>query len=59
MELIENQKDGVFIVEPRGRIDSIGSKTFGDRLAELIRSGYDRATAALDRFRVEVSAAAG
>jgi len=29
------------------------------RWPELIRSGYDRATAALDRFRVEVSAAAG
>jgi anti-sigma B factor antagonist len=39
MELIENQKEGVIIVEPRGRIDSVGSKTFGDRLAELIRSG--------------------
>jgi anti-sigma B factor antagonist len=39
MELIENQKEGVIIVEPRGRIDSVGSKTFGDRLTELIRSG--------------------
>jgi anti-sigma B factor antagonist len=39
MELIEIRKDGVLIVEPRGRIDSIGSKPFGDRLVEVIRSG--------------------
>jgi anti-anti-sigma factor len=39
MELIENSRDGVVIVEPRGRIDSVGSKPFGDRLTELIRSG--------------------
>ena len=39
MELIESQKEGVVIVEPRGRIDAVGSKPFGDRLAELIRSG--------------------
>jgi anti-anti-sigma factor len=39
MELIESRKDGVVIVEPRGRIDALGSKRFGDRLAELIRAG--------------------
>jgi anti-anti-sigma factor len=39
MQLIESNSDGVIIVEPRGRIDSAGSKPFGDRLAELIRSG--------------------
>jgi anti-anti-sigma factor len=39
MEMIEIQKDGVLIVEPRGRIDSVGSKPFGDRLTEAIRSG--------------------
>ncbi len=39
MELIETQKEGVVIVEPRGRIDAVGSKPFGDRLAALIRSG--------------------
>jgi anti-anti-sigma factor len=39
MEMIENNKDGVMIVEPRGRIDSVASKPFDDRLAELIRSG--------------------
>jgi anti-anti-sigma factor len=42
MELIESRKDGVVIVEPRGRIDATGSKPFGDRLAELIASGCDR-----------------
>jgi anti-anti-sigma factor len=39
MELIEIVKDSVLIVEPRGRIDATGSKPFGDRLAEVIRSG--------------------
>src|ERR1700716_1018905 len=39
MELIESVKDGVLIVEPRGRIDASGSKPFGDRLSEVIRSG--------------------
>lgn len=39
MELIELEQDGVMIVEPRGRIDTIGAKPFGDRLAALINSG--------------------
>lgn len=39
MEMIESSADGVTIVEPRGRIDTNGAKPFGDRLAELIRSG--------------------
>jgi anti-anti-sigma factor len=39
MEITESEKDGVAIVEPRGRIDTVGAKPFGDRLAELIRSG--------------------
>jgi anti-anti-sigma factor len=39
MQLIESNSEGVMIVEPRGRIDSVGSKPFGDRLAELIRAG--------------------
>jgi anti-anti-sigma factor len=39
MQLIESNSGGVMIVEPHGRIDSAGAKPFGDRLAELIRSG--------------------
>ena len=39
MELIESSADGVTIVEPRGRVDTIGAKPFGDRVVELIRSG--------------------
>jgi anti-anti-sigma factor len=39
MQLIESNSEGVMIVEPRGRIDSVGSKPFGDRLAELVHSG--------------------
>ena len=39
MQLIESRIGDVAIVQPVGRIDSVGSKPFGDRLAELIRSG--------------------
>jgi anti-anti-sigma factor len=39
MQLIESRIGDVAIVEPVGRIDSAGSKPFGDRLAKLIRSG--------------------
>jgi anti-anti-sigma factor len=39
VELIELEQDGVIIVEPRGRIDTIGAKPFGDRVAALINSG--------------------
>lgn len=42
MEIIEIQKDGVVIVEPRGRIDANGAKPFGDRVTELMRSGSHR-----------------
>jgi len=39
LELVESQSDGVAIVEPRGRIDSMTAGLFGARVAELIRSG--------------------
>jgi anti-anti-sigma factor len=39
MELIESNTDGVTIVEPRGRMDTVSAKPFGDRVVELIRSG--------------------
>src|ERR1700741_2788012 len=39
MELIESSADGVTVVEPRGRVDPVGARPFGDRVVELIRSG--------------------
>lgn len=42
MEIIEIQKDGVVIVEPRGRIDANGAEPFGGRIVELLRSGSSR-----------------
>ena len=42
MELIEIRSDEVTILQPCGRIDSVGSKPFGDRLAELVHSGSKR-----------------
>ena len=39
MELVESSADGVTIVEPRGRIDTLTAKPFGDRVVALIRSG--------------------
>lgn len=39
MDVIESSTDGVTIVEPRGRIDTITAKPFGDRVVALIRSG--------------------
>ena len=39
MELIESSADGVTVVEPRGRMDTVGARPFGDRVVELIRSG--------------------
>jgi len=39
MDIVESQSDGVVIIEPRGRMDSLTAKPFGDRIVELIRSG--------------------
>jgi anti-anti-sigma factor len=42
MEVIESSADGVAIMEPRGRMDALGAKPFGDRAVELIRGGRTR-----------------
>jgi anti-sigma B factor antagonist len=42
MEVIESSADGVAIMEPRGRMDGLGAKPFGDRVVELIRGGNPR-----------------
>jgi anti-anti-sigma factor len=39
MEVLESSTEGVTIVEPRGRMDTLGAKPFGDRVVALIRSG--------------------
>jgi anti-anti-sigma factor len=42
MEILIGQSEGVSTVEPKGRIDSITAKEFGDRVCALIRSGAKR-----------------
>jgi anti-sigma B factor antagonist len=42
MDLNESITDGVTILEPRGRMDTVGAKPFGDRMVELIGLGHDR-----------------
>jgi anti-sigma B factor antagonist len=42
MELDIRASDGVAVVEPKGRIDSVTAKVFGDRVCELIRTGENR-----------------
>lgn len=42
MDILIGQTDGVSTVEPRGRIDSITAKEFGDRICGLIGSGAKR-----------------
>jgi anti-anti-sigma factor len=42
MELNESITDGVTILEPRGRMDTVSAKPFGDRMVELIGLGHDR-----------------
>jgi anti-anti-sigma factor len=39
MDIVESKSNGVVIVEPRGRMDSVTAKPFGDRVVELIRTG--------------------
>lgn len=39
MDLIEVVAGTVTVVEPRGRIDSLTAKEFGDRLSGLVQSG--------------------
>jgi anti-sigma B factor antagonist len=42
MDISEEHSGGVTIVEVKGRIDTISAKTFGDTLANLIKSGRSR-----------------
>ena len=42
MELNESLTDGVTVLEPRGRMDTLGAKPFGERVVELIRAGTTR-----------------
>ena len=42
MELNESITDGVTILEPHGRMDTVSAKPFGDRMVELIGLGHDR-----------------
>jgi anti-anti-sigma factor len=39
MKLVEEQTDGVTIVEAYGRLDSTTAKEFGDRLMALVEAG--------------------
>lgn len=42
MEIVIGQSDGVSTIEPKGRIDSITAKEFGERVCGVIRSGAKR-----------------
>ncbi|MCG6876053.1 MAG: STAS domain-containing protein [Betaproteobacteria bacterium] len=42
MEILIGESEGVSTVEPKGRIDSVTAREFGDRVCELIRSGAKR-----------------
>ncbi len=42
MEILIGELEGVSTVEPKGRIDSVTAKEFGDRVCELMRSGAKR-----------------
>jgi anti-anti-sigma factor len=42
MDVIEQVAGPVTIVEPRGRIDSVTAKEFGERLAKLLSAGRHR-----------------
>jgi anti-anti-sigma factor len=42
MELDIHASNGVAVVEPKGRIDSVTAKAFGDRVCALVRGGENR-----------------
>ncbi len=42
MDVIESSADGVAILEPRGRMDALGAKPFGDRVVALFGAGSSR-----------------
>jgi anti-anti-sigma factor len=57
MELHIYTSDGVAIVEPKGRIDSVTAKAFGDRVCALVRAGNKRIV--LDFAHVTYMSSAG
>jgi anti-anti-sigma factor len=42
VELDIRASDGVAVVEPKGRIDSVTAKVFGERVCALVRAGENR-----------------
>jgi anti-anti-sigma factor len=42
VELDIRASDGVAVVEPKGRIDSVTAQAFGERVCALIRAGENR-----------------
>jgi len=42
VEIVIGQSHGVSMVEPKGRIDSVNAKEFGDKVCALIKSGAKR-----------------
>jgi anti-sigma B factor antagonist len=42
MDVLESNADGVTVLEPRGRLDAVSSKPFGDRVVALMRGGSVR-----------------
>ena len=57
MELDIRAFDGVAVVEPRGRIDSVTAKAFGDRVCALVRAGENRVV--IDLANVAYMSSAG
>ncbi len=57
MELDIRASDGVAVVEPRGRIDSVTAKAFGDRVCALVRAGENRVV--IDLANVAYMSSAG
>ena len=57
MELDIRASDGVAVVEPKGRIDSVTAKVFGDRVCALVRAGENRVV--IDLANVAYMSSAG
>lgn len=57
MDVVESSADGVTVVEPRGRMDTLGAKPFGERIAGLIRAGSARVL--IDLTNVQYISSAG
>jgi anti-sigma B factor antagonist len=57
MDVIESSADGVTVLEPRGRLDTVNAKPFGDRVVELMRRGSNRVL--IDLKNVQYISSAG